>query len=74
MRRWSTPLNIGDKVKAVNDIKGGLSPFVPAGTEGFVVGRSAWSLRLEVDFSVPGLLTGTRAIRTMVEPGQIAKV
>jgi hypothetical protein len=66
-------MEIGTKVKAKQGIGGGLTQSVPAGTAGVVTGRT-FDGRIEVLFTLPGILGGSRAVKVPVEPGRVEAV
>jgi hypothetical protein len=63
-------VNIGTKVKAKLGIGGGLTQSVPAGSSGVIMGRT-FDGRIEVRFTVPGILGGSRMVEVRVDPGQV---
>ncbi|MGC0415873.1 hypothetical protein [Embleya sp. AB8] len=64
-------MDIGTKVKAVRELGGGLNQAVPEGARGVVVGRQ-FDGRLEVAFTLPGLLGGTRSVTVPVAAADVA--
>ncbi|WP_331766549.1 hypothetical protein [Embleya sp. NBC_00896] len=64
-------MEIGTRVKAVKQLGGGFKQEVPADAEGFVVARR-FGGDLEVAFTLPGLLGGTRTVNVPVEPSHVA--
>ncbi|MYV98360.1 hypothetical protein [Streptomyces sp. SID3343] len=64
-------MQIGTNVKAVKDIGGGLTQSVPAGAKGTVVGRR-FDGRLDVAFTLAGLLGGTRSVTATVAAADVA--
>ncbi|WP_439679182.1 hypothetical protein [Embleya sp. MST-111070] len=63
-------MDIGTRVEAVGDLGGGLTQSVPAGARGVVVG-SRFDGRLEVTFTLAGLLGGTRSVTVAVAPNKV---
>ncbi|MET7301467.1 hypothetical protein [Embleya sp. NPDC005575] len=63
-------MEIGTKVKAVQDLGGALAQSVPAGTLGVVVGHR-FDKRLDVAFTLPGLLGGTRSVNVSVTDTEV---
>ncbi|GCD92405.1 hypothetical protein [Embleya hyalina] len=63
-------MDIGTKVEAVADLGGGLTQSVPAGARGVVVHRR-FDGRLEVAFTLAGLLGGTRSVTVAVAPNEV---
>jgi hypothetical protein len=63
-------MNVGDKVRATKDLDGWAQAAVPEDSVGFVT-HTAFG-RLDVTFTVAGVLGGTREVRVTVDPDQIA--
>ncbi|MEU0935017.1 hypothetical protein [Embleya sp. NPDC005971] len=64
-------MEIGTKVEAVRDLGGTLAQSIPAGARGVVVGRR-FDGRLDVAFTLPGLLGGTRSVEVAVTDSDVA--
>jgi hypothetical protein len=62
-------MKIGDEVRATGDITGWTQAFVPKDAVGIVT-HVAFG-RLDVSFTVAGVLGGTRRIPVTVDPDQI---
>ncbi|MYV96815.1 hypothetical protein [Streptomyces sp. SID3343] len=66
-------MEIGTKVKAKQGIGGGLTQSVPVGAAGVVAGRT-YDGRIEVLFTLRGVLGGSRIVEVAVEPGHVEAV
>jgi hypothetical protein len=66
-------MNVGDKVRATKDLDGWVQTAVPKDTVGFVT-DTTFGRRLDVTFTVAGVLGGTRQVRVTVDPDQIAPI
>ncbi|MFF7245775.1 hypothetical protein ACFZBU_17915 [Embleya sp. NPDC008237] len=66
-------MQIGTKVEAVRDLGGALAQSIPAGTRGVVVGHR-FDGRLDVAFTLPGLLGGTRSVNVWVTDTEVTTV
>ncbi|WP_331766836.1 hypothetical protein [Embleya sp. NBC_00896] len=64
-------VDVGTKVKAVKSIGSGLTQAVPLGSEGIVVAH-LFDGRLDVRFTLPGLLGGTRSVNVHVAVADVA--
>ncbi|OPC78660.1 hypothetical protein B4N89_31305 [Embleya scabrispora] len=64
-------MEIGTKVRAITALGGGLRQEVPENAEGWVVAK-LFGGDIEVAFTLPGLLGGTRTVNVPVDPIHVA--